>query len=83
MTASSLTFSGKKLRMYDLRFPKAETKTGWKQYRRGTWTKPYLVFDNYTSEVRHSMDINKELGLLASGSYSCRIPITSFLDTDK
>jgi hypothetical protein len=54
--------------MYDLRFPKTEMKTGSKRHRRGgaSSTRPYLVFDNYARENYHSMDINKELGLLAT-----------------
>jgi hypothetical protein len=43
-------------------------KTGSKRDRRGgtSSTKPYLVFDDYSRENYHSMDINKELGLLAT-----------------
>ncbi|KAE8551797.1 hypothetical protein EYB25_005687 [Talaromyces marneffei] len=56
------------LQMYDLRFPKTEVKTGSKRHRRGgaSSTKPYLVFENYNRENYHSMDVNKELGLLAT-----------------
>ncbi|KUL84779.1 hypothetical protein ZTR_07273 [Talaromyces verruculosus] len=57
------------LQTYDLRFAKNEVKTGSKRRRRGgstSSTRPYLVFDNYNRENYHSMDINKELGLLAT-----------------
>lgn len=73
-----------KLHTYDLRFAKMEVKTGPKRRRRGgstSSTRPYLVFDNYNRENYHSMDINKELGLLATSRYR-RVPCNIFQDTD-
>jgi hypothetical protein len=57
--------------MYDLRYPKTETAQA-KQRRHDTATtstKPYLVFDDYTCEIGHKIDINRELGLLAGCTF--------------
>ncbi|EED15137.1 hypothetical protein TSTA_045930 [Talaromyces stipitatus ATCC 10500] len=57
--------------MYDLRYAKRETKNNRKKHHRGRdvpSTKPYLVFDNYAPQIHHTIDINKELGLLASAT---------------
>lgn len=82
---SLLTGARAKLRTYDLRFAKREEKTDPKQRHRGgsiSSTRPYLVFENYNRENHHSMDINRELGLLATSESPRKALPYFFRETD-
>lgn len=73
------------LHMYDLRYPKTETG-GLKHRHRNDMmapaasTAPYLVFDDYTCEIRHKIDTNQELGLLAGITHNQTIQFYSLAD---
>jgi hypothetical protein len=55
--------------MYDLRFPLNGVQKQSRPYRPGehTSTKPYMIFEDYESDILHKIALSKELGLLATG----------------
>ena len=61
--------------MYDLRYPiNGVQATPGPNHAGHTSTKPYISFPGYNGDLVHTIDINRELGLLASCEF-CPLPL--------